>query len=61
MKILNALFKLTGGCGAMYDITVLAPELKGLSIVKQHRKINEVCIAVLNTFKKYSEDKKIIG
>lgn len=27
----------------MYDITVLAPELKGLSIVKQHRMINEVC------------------
>lgn len=26
----------------MYDITVEAPELKGLSIVKQHRKVNEV-------------------
>lgn len=33
---------ISGGCGAMYDITVLAPELKGLSIVKQHRMINEV-------------------
>ena len=32
---------ISGGCGAMYDITVEAPELKGLSIVKQHRMVNE--------------------
>ncbi|KAK3927170.1 BolA-like protein 3, partial [Frankliniella fusca] len=33
---------ISGGCGAMYDITVEAPELKGLNIVKQHRMVNEV-------------------
>ncbi|XP_026283209.1 bolA-like protein 3 [Frankliniella occidentalis] len=32
---------ISGGCGAMYDITVEAPELKGLNIVKQHRMVNE--------------------
>uniref|UniRef100_A0A1B6D398 BolA-like protein 3 n=1 Tax=Clastoptera arizonana TaxID=38151 RepID=A0A1B6D398_9HEMI len=32
----------SGGCGAMYEISVTAPEFKGLSIVKQHMLINEV-------------------
>ncbi|BES93745.1 BolA-like protein [Nesidiocoris tenuis] len=27
----------SGGCGAMYEIYVEAPQFKGLSIVKQHR------------------------
>ncbi|XP_029170175.1 bolA-like protein 3 [Nylanderia fulva] len=31
-----------GGCGAMFDINVVAPEFKGLNTVKQHRIINEV-------------------
>lgn len=31
----------SGGCGAMYEISVVTPEFKGLSIVKQHRLINE--------------------
>ncbi|KAF4520319.1 hypothetical protein B566_EDAN004379 [Ephemera danica] len=32
---------ISGGCGAMYEIVVEAPEFKGLSIVKQHRLVNE--------------------
>ncbi|XP_025158438.1 bolA-like protein 3 isoform X2 [Harpegnathos saltator] len=31
----------SGGCGAMFDINVVAPEFKGLNTVKQHRIINE--------------------
>lgn len=31
-----------GGCGAMFDINVIAPEFKGLNTIKQHRIINEV-------------------
>ncbi|EZA48587.1 bolA-like protein 3 [Ooceraea biroi] len=33
---------MSGGCGAMFDISVVAPEFKGLNTVKQHRIINEV-------------------
>jgi len=33
---------IVGGCGAMFDINVVAPEFKGLNTVKQHRIINEV-------------------
>ncbi|KAF7379411.1 hypothetical protein HZH68_016261 [Vespula germanica] len=32
----------SGGCGAMFEINVIAPEFKGLNTVKQHRIINEV-------------------
>ncbi|PSN53493.1 BolA-like protein 3 [Blattella germanica] len=32
---------ISGGCGAMFEIMVEAPEFKGLSMVKQHRMINE--------------------
>ncbi|XP_011158622.1 bolA-like protein 3 isoform X2 [Solenopsis invicta] len=32
----------SGGCGAMFDINVVAPEFKGLNTMKQHRIINEV-------------------
>ncbi|KAL7298289.1 bolA-like protein 3 [Trichogramma pretiosum] len=32
----------SGGCGAMFEISVIAPEFKGLNTVKQHRLINEV-------------------
>ncbi|XP_014286619.1 bolA-like protein 3 [Halyomorpha halys] len=31
----------SGGCGAMYEILVEAPQFKGLTIVKQHRLITE--------------------
>ncbi|KAL0100679.1 hypothetical protein PUN28_019223 [Cardiocondyla obscurior] len=34
----------SGGCGAMFDINVVAPEFRGLNTVKQHRIINEVNI-----------------
>ena len=30
------------GCGAMYEINVASVEFKGLSVVKQHRLINEI-------------------
>lgn len=32
----------SGGCGSMYEIFVESVEFKGLSMVKQHRLINEV-------------------
>ncbi|KAF6205700.1 hypothetical protein GE061_019873 [Apolygus lucorum] len=31
----------SGGCGAMYEIYVEAPQFKGLSIVKQHRLVTD--------------------
>jgi len=31
----------SGGCGAMYEVLVESSEFKGLSVVKQHRMINE--------------------
>lgn len=31
-----------GGCGAMFDINVVASEFQGLNTIKQHRIINEV-------------------
>ncbi|XP_029043600.1 bolA-like protein 3 [Osmia bicornis bicornis] len=31
----------SGGCGAMFEINVVATEFKGLNTVKQHRMINE--------------------
>lgn len=32
----------SGGCGAMYEVLVESTEFKGLSIIKQHRLINEI-------------------
>ncbi|XP_046384713.1 bolA-like protein 3 [Ischnura elegans] len=32
---------ISGGCGAMYEVTVDSSDFKGLSIVKQHRLVNE--------------------
>ncbi|XP_076750291.1 bolA-like protein 3 isoform X2 [Xylocopa sonorina] len=32
----------SGGCGAMFEISVIAPEFKGLNTVQQHRLINEI-------------------
>ncbi|XP_018372849.1 PREDICTED: bolA-like protein 3 isoform X1 [Trachymyrmex cornetzi] len=32
----------SGGCGAMFDINVVASEFKGLNTVKQHQIINKV-------------------
>ncbi|XP_012275598.1 bolA-like protein 3 isoform X2 [Orussus abietinus] len=31
----------SGGCGAMFEVNVTAPEFQGLSTIKQHRIINE--------------------
>ncbi|XP_003702388.1 bolA-like protein 3 isoform X1 [Megachile rotundata] len=31
----------SGGCGAMFEINVVAAEFKGLNTIKQHRMINE--------------------
>ncbi|XP_011498633.1 PREDICTED: bolA-like protein 3 [Ceratosolen solmsi marchali] len=31
----------SGGCGAMFEVNVIAPEFRGLNTVKQHRIINE--------------------
>lgn len=33
-----------GGCGAMYEISVISDQFKGMSIVKQHRLVNEVSL-----------------
>lgn len=31
----------SGGCGAMYEITVEAGDFRGLSMIKQHRLVTE--------------------
>lgn len=38
----SLIFRLTGGCGAMYEVWVEAPDFKGLSRVKQHKLITQV-------------------
>lgn len=32
----------SGGCGSMFAINVVSPEFQGLSLVKQHRLVNEI-------------------
>ncbi|KAG0230275.1 hypothetical protein BGW42_001073 [Actinomortierella wolfii] len=32
---------ISGGCGSMYQIEVVSPEFKSLTMVKQHRLVNE--------------------
>ncbi|KAG2172387.1 hypothetical protein INT43_004929 [Umbelopsis isabellina] len=32
----------SGGCGSMYAINIASAQFKGMSVVKQHRKINEI-------------------
>merc|ERR1712137_966153 len=32
---------ISGGCGAMYEISIEAPEFRGLNTVKQHRLVTE--------------------
>ncbi|KAK0181545.1 hypothetical protein PV327_003821 [Microctonus hyperodae] len=32
---------ISGGCGAMFEVNVIAPEFSGLNTVKQHRLIND--------------------
>lgn len=31
-----------GGCGAMYNVTVITPEFKYISLVQQHRMVTDV-------------------
>lgn len=33
----------TGGCGAIFEVFISTTEFKGMSMVKQHQLINEVC------------------
>lgn len=33
---------ISGGCGSMYRVEVESPKFKGVSLVKQHRMVNEV-------------------
>lgn len=42
LKKFKEKFIVIGGCGAMFEINVVAPEFKGLNTIKQHRLINEV-------------------
>lgn len=32
----------SGGCGAMYKISVESPKFQGLSMIKQHRMVNDI-------------------
>ncbi|KAF9979039.1 hypothetical protein BGZ73_007141 [Actinomortierella ambigua] len=32
---------ISGGCGSMYQVEVVSPEFKSLTMVKQHRLVNE--------------------
>eukprot|EP01041_Mallomonas_annulata_P013447 gene13447-28507_t len=32
----------SGGCGAMFNITVESPLFKGLSLIKQHKMVNKI-------------------
>ncbi|KAF2100477.1 bola-like protein, partial [Rhizodiscina lignyota] len=33
---------ISGGCGSMYAIDIASPRFHGLSVIKQHRLVNEV-------------------
>ncbi|KAL1796611.1 hypothetical protein ACET3X_005151 [Alternaria dauci] len=33
---------ISGGCGSMYAIQIESPKFKGLSVIKQHKLVNEV-------------------
>ncbi|XP_047367398.1 bolA-like protein 3 [Vespa velutina] len=46
----------SGGCGAMFEINVIAPEFKGLNTVKQHRIINEVGMEITTVLKEEIKD-----
>lgn len=45
-KIFQQVCYILGGCGAMFDITVISPEFKDMSIVKQHKMVTEVSFAM---------------
>ena len=33
---------ISGGCGSMYAIQIESPKFKGLTVIKQHKMVNEV-------------------
>ncbi|USP77861.1 uncharacterized protein yc1106_05135 [Curvularia clavata] len=33
---------ISGGCGSMYAIEIVSPKFKGLTVIKQHKMVNEV-------------------
>jgi len=33
---------ISGGCGSMYALDIVSSKFKGLTIIKQHRLVNEV-------------------
>lgn len=33
---------ISGGCGSMYAVGITSKKFKGLSVIKQHRLVNEV-------------------
>lgn len=33
---------ISGGCGSMYAIEIESPKFKGLTVIKQHKMVNEV-------------------
>ena len=35
-------FKFVGGCGSFYSINIKHESFKGMSVIKQHRKVNEI-------------------
>ncbi|XP_070201405.1 uncharacterized protein [Littorina saxatilis] len=37
---------ISGGCGAMYQISIEAEEFRGKKTVQQHRLVNEVCTSL---------------
>jgi stress-induced morphogen len=44
-RMLTCLVKvqdISGGCGSMYAIQVESPKFKGLTVIKQHKLVNEV-------------------
>lgn len=41
-SVINCFNFIEGGCGAMFEVHVVAPEFQGMNTVKQHRAINEV-------------------
>ncbi|ODV91246.1 hypothetical protein CANCADRAFT_26417 [Tortispora caseinolytica NRRL Y-17796] len=40
-KLLNVQ-DISGGCGSMYQIKIISEKFKGMSMVKQHRLVNEI-------------------
>ncbi|OMP83530.1 Altered inheritance of mitochondria protein 1, partial [Diplodia seriata] len=33
---------ISGGCGSMYALDIHSPKFKGLTVIKQHKLVNEI-------------------